>query len=173
MTDFDLRSLRLHPGDERAVEKEIALLGFDLGGQAYVPAPDCVTVALKVAQTVSGAVLHLRFDAHLAGPCVRCLAPAMLDLHILAHEYQDSKPVPGDDLSTVYVEDDILDLSQWARDEVALALPEQILCRPDCAGLCPTCGIDRNSQTCDCAPPSVDPRWSALDALKGEVESPD
>ena len=169
MTDFDLRSLRLHPGDERAVEKEIALLGFDLGGQAYVPAPDCVTVALKVAQTVSGAVLHLRFDAHLAGPCVRCLAPAMLDLHILAHEYQDSKPVPGDDLSTVYVEDDILDLSQWARDEVALALPEQILCRPDCAGLCPACGKDLNLEPHVHEQSVADLRWQALADLRDEL----
>ena len=169
MTDFDLRSLRLHPGDERAVEKEIALLGFDLGGQAYVPAPDCVIVALKVAQTVSGAVLHLRFDAHLAGPCVRCLAPAMLDLHILAHEYQDSKPVPGDDLSTVYVEDDILDLSQWARDEVALALPEQILCRPDCAGLCPACGKDLNLEPHVHEQSVADLRWQALADLRDEL----
>ena len=169
MTDFDLRSLRLHPGDERAVEKEIALLGFDLGGQAYVPDPDCVTVALKVAQTVSGAVLHLRFDAHLAGPCVRCLAPAMLDLHILAHEYQDSKPVPGDDLSTVYVEDDILDLSQWARDEVALALPEQILCRPDCAGLCPACGKDLNLEPHVHEQSVADLRWQALADLRDEL----
>ena len=169
MTDFDLRSLRLHPGEERAVEKEIALLGFELGGQAYVPAPDKVTVVLKVAQTVSGAVLHLRFDAQLGGPCVRCLAPAVLDLHIVAHEYQDSQPGPGDDLSTVYVEDDILDLSQWAHDEVALALPEQILCRPDCAGICPVCGKDLNLEPHGHEQSVPDLRWQALADLRDEL----
>lgn len=171
MTDFDLRSLRLHPGEESAVEKEIALLGFELGGQAYVPDPDHVSVALKVAQTVSGAVLHLRFDAHLTGPCVRCLAPATLDLHLIAHEYQDSKPVPGDDLSTVYVEDDILDLSQWAHDEVALALPEQILCKLDCAGICPTCGKDRNLEPHTHEESVADLRWQALADLRDELTS--
>lgn len=169
MTDLDLRSLRLHPGDESVVEKEIALLGFELGGQAYVPAPDRVTVALKVAQTVSGAVLHLRFAAHLTGPCVRCLAPAALDLQIVAHEYQDSKPLPGDDLSTVYVEDDILDLSQWAHDEVALALPEQILCKADCAGICPVCGKDRNLEPHTHEESVADLRWQALADLRDEL----
>ena len=169
MTDLDLRSLRLLPGDEKVVDKEIALLGFELGGQAYVPAPDRVTVALKVAQTVSGAVLHLRFNAHLTGPCVRCLAPAVLDLHIVAHEYQDSKLGPVDDLSTVYVEDDVLDLSQWAHDEVALALPEQILCKPGCAGLCPTCGRDLNIEPHTHEEAAADPRWQALADLRDQI----
>lgn len=169
MTDLDLRSLRLRPGDEGVVEKEIALLGFELGGQAYVPDPEHVTVALKVAQTVSGALLHLRFDAHLTGPCMRCLAPALLDLHVIAHEYQDSQPVPGDDLSTVYVEDDILELSQWAHDEIALALPEQILCKPDCAGICPACGKDLNLEPHAHEASVADLRWQALADLRDEL----
>ncbi len=169
MTDLDLRSLRLHPGDEQLVEKEIALLGFELGGQAYEPAPDHVTVALKVAQTISGAVLDLRFDAHLTGPCVRCLALATLDLHIVAHEYQDSQPVPGDTFSTVYAEDDVLDLSQWAHDEVALALPEQILCKAGCVGLCPTCGRDLNLEPHTHEEAAADPRWQALADLRDQI----
>ena len=169
MTDLDLRSLRLLPGDEKVVDKEIALLGFELGGQAYVPAPERVTVALKVAQTVSGAVLHLRFDAHLTGPCVRCLAPAVLDLRIIAHEYQDSQPVPGDTFSTVYAEDDVLDLSQWAHDEVALALPEQILCKAGCVGLCPTCGRDLNLEPHTHEEAAADPRWQALADLRDQI----
>jgi uncharacterized protein len=53
---------------------------------------------------------------------------------------------------------------------VLLDAPTTPLCRPDCAGLCPQCGADRNEQACACQPPPADPRWSALDALKAPAE---
>ena len=81
------------------------------------------------------------------------------------------QPVPGDDLSTVYVEDDVLDLSQWAHDEVALALPEQILCKADCAGICPTCGKDRNLEPHTHEESVADLRWQALADLRDELTS--
>ena len=61
--------------------------------------------------------------------------------------------------------DNLLDLEPLARDAVLLELPLAPLCAEDCAGLCPTCGANRNTETCDCAP-AVDPRWAALDALR-------
>jgi uncharacterized protein len=63
---------------------------------------------------------------------------------------------------------DHLDLEPLAREAVVLSLPLVPLCRPDCAGLCPTCGADRNAGPCACPPPDGDPRWSALDALRRE-----
>jgi uncharacterized protein len=57
------------------------------------------------------------------------------------------------------------------RENILLEAPLAPLCRPDCAGLCPTCGIDLNSATCDCVTAVVDPRWEALSQLK--VNLPD
>jgi uncharacterized protein len=170
MTPFDLRTLRLRPGEERTVEREVKLLGLELGGQAYRPVPETVTAELRILQATSGQVLELRFLTHLIGPCMRCLAAAALDLRISAREYQDAVPGGrGDELSTIYVDNDLLDLGQWAHDEVALALPEQILCRVDCAGICPTCGKDLNVEPHEHEQQSADPRWQALAEIRDRL----
>ena len=60
----------------------------------------------------------------------------------------------------------LLDLSAWARDAIALALPDQILCRDDCAGLCPECGKDLNAEPHEHVEERTDPRWAALESLR-------
>jgi len=70
-----------------------------------------------------------------------------------------------EDFDSAYLTGDELDLETWSRDAVAEALPAVILCREDCAGLCPTCGIDRNEASCDCADAPTDSRWDALRGL--------
>jgi DUF177 domain-containing protein len=71
-----------------------------------------------------------------------------------------------DELRTPYVVDDRLELSAWARDALALALPDQILCREDCAGLCPVCGADLNVEPHEHEEETSDPRWAALAELR-------
>lgn len=171
MTTFDLRTLRLRTGDERMVEREVELHPLDLGGQAYAPVPAAVPVTLDVTQTLSGRLLRLRFAVRLEGPCMRCLADAGLDLRIDAQEYDDDGAAAKEGLeeSTAYVDDDEVDLSQWALDEVALALPEQILCRADCAGICPHCGKDLNAEPHTHEDAVADPRWGALEGLREQL----
>ena len=72
----------------------------------------------------------------------------------------------ADDERTQYLDDDRLDLSAWAHDAIALALPDKILCRPDCAGLCPVCGKDLNDEPHEHVDERTDPRWAALEALR-------
>lgn len=55
-----------------------------------------------------------------------------------------------------------LDLVPMARETILLELDEELVCRPDCAGLCPECGADRNTDPCACDTTVVDERWSAL-----------
>ena len=64
-----------------------------------------------------------------------------------------------------------LDVSAWARDAVALALPEKILCRPDCAGLCPVCGKNLNDEPHAHEEATADPRWAALEALRDDLSA--
>lgn len=171
MTTFDLRTLRLKPGDERTVELEVALPPFELGGETYAFDPADVPVVLGVIVTLSGRLLRLRYDVSIAGPCMRCLAPAALGLHVDSQEYDDEGAAAKEGLeeSTAYVLDDTVDLTQWAIDEIALALPEQIVCRPDCAGICPHCGKDLNAEPHTHEDVVADPRWGALAELREQL----
>jgi uncharacterized protein len=61
-----------------------------------------------------------------------------------------------------------LDLGESVREELILAIDPYVVCDPDCRGLCPRCGANRNTETCSCAGTESDPRWDALRALKEE-----
>ena len=62
-----------------------------------------------------------------------------------------------------------LDLGEAIREELILDLDPFVLCDPECKGLCPKCGVNRNQQTCECVDEELDPRWDVLRrALKNE-----
>ena len=168
MTTFDLRTLRIRSGDQAREHVEIELEPLVLGGQTYEPRPNPAPAELSVTRASSGTVLELALDVSLEGPCFRCLADAELPLSLRLREYEAVKPEGDDDLRTEYLEDDRVDLSAWARDAIALALPDQILCRPDCAGLCPVCGKDLNLEPHEHVEERLDPRWAKLSELRQE-----
>jgi uncharacterized protein len=168
MTSFDLRRLKLRSGEEHRDRVDVELSPLEFGGQRYLPVPGEVPAELTVNQATTGTAFRLRLDARLHGPCYRCLADAVLDIPVDVREYQATNP-DTDELRTPYLVDGALDLSAWARDSVVLALPQQILCRPDCAGLCPTCGKNLNDEPHEHSVESSDPRWSALESLKDSL----
>ena len=169
MTTLNLRALKLRAGEEYRDEHELALEPLDLGGERYLPVPEKVAAAVVVNQVASGMVFSLSFPVRLHGPCYRCLKDAALDLEVSSREYQATSPEESEDLKTPYVEDDRLDLSAWARDALSLMLPDKILCRPDCAGLCPVCGRDLNLEPHEHEEDRDDPRWAALAELKDRL----
>ena len=167
MTTFDLRTLRIRSGDQARESVEIELEPLVIGAQTYEPQPNPAPAELSVTRASSGTVLELALDVSLAGPCFRCLQDAELALLLRLREYEATKP-DSDDERTEYLEDDRLDLSAWARDGIALALPDQILCRDDCAGLCPVCGKDLNAEPHEHVEERTDPRWEKLSELRQE-----
>jgi uncharacterized protein len=166
---IDLRRLRLRPGEVRREQVDVELEPFVLGGQRYEPSPAAIPVDLQITQASGATVFDLRFHAHLAGPCMRCLAYSEVEADVAARELHDPDAPAGDALRSDYVVEDRLDVDAWARDAVALELPEQILCRPDCAGLCPACGKDLNVEPHEHVDRDVDPRWSALEELREKL----
>jgi uncharacterized protein len=162
---FDLRRLSLSPGEARRLDLAVRLDDFRFGGQAYAAEPREVPVRLDVSRmTGHGYSLRLRFEAAIEGPCVRCLGGADQTFAVDAREVD--QPGGGDELDSPYVSgDEELDLRSWARDALALALPAQIVCRDDCAGLCPVCGEDLNDNPHE-HEREPDPRWSKLRELK-------
>ena len=167
MTDIlDLGGLRMSAGEGRSFELAVHIEPLTLGGEPYEVAPATLPVKLDVSRMLgNGYALRLRFVAALVGPCMRCLKDAAPQIDVDAREVD--RPGGGEELSSPYLEDERLELAGWARDALVLALPTQVLCRADCAGLCAVCAADLNETGPEHTherPP--DPRWSKLSELK-------
>jgi uncharacterized protein len=163
LTDvLDLSGMRLRSGDGRQLELEVELEPVELAGETYAADPARVPVRVDVSRTNGGGyALRLRFAAALRGPCMRCLGEAMPLVSVDAREVELRGG--GEELDSPYVDGELVDLRAWARDAFVLAAPDQIVCDPDCPGLCPTCaqplrelGPDHRHDE----PP--DPRWAKL-----------
>ena len=163
---FDLGRLRLTSGEGRCLELVTGLGRFSFGQDEYAVVPELVPALLDVSKmTGAGLALRLRFSAALVGPCMRCLGPAAPAFDVDVREV--NQPGGGEELQSPYLDEhDVLDLAAWARDSYVLALPQQLLCREDCAGLCPECGADLNADPGHGHERAPDPRWAALRALK-------
>ena len=168
MTTLNLRTIKLRSGEQFRDELEIELEPLELGGQSYLPVPQKVPAEVAITRASTGTVFELDYRVRLHGPCYRCLEDAVLELPISGREYQATTP-ESDEMRTPYLQDDKLDLSGWARDALALALPDKILCKPDCAGLCPVCGRDLNVEPHDHEEAEGDPRWSVLAELRDRL----
>lgn len=169
MTDIlDLGGLRLSAGEGRRFELAVHIEPLSLGGEPYQAEPAAIPVRLDVSRmTGNGYALRLCFQARLVGACMRCLKDAAPPIEVDAREVD--RPGGGEELSSPYLQEERLDLAGWARDAFALALPTQVLCREDCAGLCPVCAADLNEAGPEHTherPP--DPRWAKLSELKLE-----
>jgi uncharacterized protein len=163
---FDLGGLKLSPGEGRRLDLEVALGAFDFSDERY-ETPPSVPVRLDVSRMVGGGYsLRLRFASELSGPCMRCLEAASPETPVDAREVD--QPGGGEELTSPYVNGDELDLRAWAHDALALALPSQVLCRPECLGLCPQCGANLNADPEHAHAAAPDPRWAKLRELKFE-----
>jgi len=165
---LDLGSLHLGSGEGRRLELGVTIGPFEFGGEQYAVEPATIPVRLDVSRTTGeGFALRLRLSATLSGPCMRCLEPAAPAFEVDALEV--SQPGAGEELESPYVDGGVLELGAWARDALALALPAQMLCRADCRGLCPVCGVSLNEAGPDHHhESSPDPRWAKLSELKFE-----
>ena len=168
-TIIDLARLSLAHGEGARLDLPVRLEPLQLGGQTYAPRGGEPGARLDVSRPSNGYAFRLRFPLRVEGPCMRCLEGATVEVEIDAREV-DQSHTEDEELRSPYVIDDELDLGRWAHDAAVLALPNQILCRPDCAGLCPVCGESLN----DADPAAhehntgTDPRWSKLRELNLE-----
>lgn len=169
MTTFNLRTVRLHPGELFQADLPVALEPLDLGGQRYVPEPEEPSARFVMNRAVSGTVFSLELEVALVGPCIRCLQSATVPIRVAAKEYQAESP-DSEELEMPYLADDRLDLSAWARDLIVLSLPPKILCREDCAGLCSGCGANLNLEPCTCEPTEADNRFAKLADLFAKAD---
>jgi uncharacterized protein len=163
---FDLGRLQLSSGEGRRVDLELPLEPLEYGEQRYAVGGRAAQVRLDVSHTTTGWSLRLRFEVELDGPCMRCLEPAGAPVEVDAREID--QPGGGEDLDSPYVNENELELTAWARDALALALPAQIVCSEECRGLCAVCGANLNDDPEHAHEPDPDPRWAKLRELKLE-----
>ena len=133
--------------------------------------------AVRLVRTHQGIWARASLRLRLAQDCSRCLDGFATTLALeVEEEYFPEVDVrtgrriaPPDDWEGLYIgADHILNLGEAAYQSALAALPMKPLCQPDCAGICHSCGADRNRNRCDCDAAPVDPRWSALRALIAE-----
>ena len=123
-------------------------------------------------------VEDIRLRAHFEGTfellCARCLEPVMTplagDFDLIyrpagVEAESGERAISEDETEIGYYEKSGLLLEDAVREQVLLSLPGRALCQEECKGLCPQCGVNRNTTHCNCADAPADPRWSALAGL--------
>ena len=132
--------------------------------------------SIKLMRTSQGILVTGRLRTALQMTCHRCLEPMVGEVELeLEEEFHpsthfgeaslDEVPEDENDEALLIDEHHLLDLTEVVRQGLWLAAPMEALCRPDCAGLCPRCGGNRNLGECLCDEAPVDPRWAALQSL--------
>ena len=174
---FDLRELGRRPGTLREYQRRVpapAGLGLDVIG---VPEGAPLALDLRLESVTEGVLVTGTVEGQVSGQCGRCLDPVTEDLAVDVCElfaYPDSTTDATTEEDEVYrIDGDLLDVEPVVRDTVVLALPWTPLCRPDCPGLCPSCGQRLEDLPDGHSHDVIDPRWAKLSALAAPDAGPD
>jgi uncharacterized protein len=168
---LDVRELGRRPGAMQRISRTVpapAGLGLDVIGVG-VPEGSDIELNARLESVSEGVLVTATLRATVGGECSRCLDPIDREVVLDVQElfvYDPSEGAADDEEPTL--EGDLLDLEPAVRDAVVLELPVAPLCRDDCPGLCPECGVHL-ADAPDHVHESSDPRWSALQALVGET----
>ncbi len=166
-TFVDVSDLIDSPGESRRVELDVPVpAGFEVPLNTFT---GDIAVDGWLESLVDGVLLRGTVSADVQQQCAVCLEdlePGTVTAEV-AELFEEPGDTPAEDREPGYeINDAAIDIEVLVRDALAQAAPPAPKCRPDCAGLCPTCGINRNTETCDCADEAVNDRWSALQDLK-------
>ena len=168
MRAIDVRDLLDRPGSAKRVhvDERVEDMRTEL---AAVDAQAPIEGELTLESVIEGIFVTGTVGGRMALRCARCLREFEAAFDVDMNELYVRSPGPEDDY--VLTDDLTLDPEPMVRDAVVLQMPFSPLCRPDCLGLCPRCGGDRNLGECACGP-DLDPRWAALGALLDDDADP-
>jgi uncharacterized protein len=169
----DVRELLQKPGAHKHVVVS-APLDHLATPVASVPPDRPVTVDAEIESVVEGLLVTGQVRATAVVHCVRCLRDLDHELEVEVRELFALRPGGDQDEGYAVLPDDRLPLDAMARDALVLSFPAFPLHRPDCAGLCPVCGADRNTVDCGhTGTETIDPRWAGLADLRATLEEED
>lgn len=167
MLQVDLRELARGPVDTRADLPGSDPLFEGLGVALAEP----VRVAGRLQAAGEGRFYwRASLRTGTRGECRRCLAPVAVPIAAEINALFSKDPDALEDPSSYPLAPDAteVDLRGALREELLLAVPQWVVCRDDCSGLCPRCGKDLNTGPCGC-PAAADQRWAGLAALKDKL----
>jgi len=180
---LDVKELELHP---LAFEERFQPDVIDLGTEVRLRTPLEASGRAEVVEEHQGKhqiIKDIRLRGHLSTglelQCARCLEPVRQaikrDFELLyrplgADAGHEELSVTDAEAEIGYYQGEGLLLEDVLREQVLLALPLKVTCRPDCKGLCPQCGKNLNQETCSCKNQVEDPRWAALKEVRGKLE---
>ncbi len=147
-------------------ECEISMKDFEYSGMHY-PIVYKSPVVLDIESAGKKKVHAVgEFTVHMLIPCDRCLEDVKKEFHITFDkvlDFSDSEDDEEENLNEMsFVEGSELDVDVLVYDELVMAMPMKVLCKPDCKGICPVCGADRNVEDCGCDTKVPDPRMAAI-----------
>lgn len=143
MRRFNVRSLTFGERNEYERRLFVDVEPFTIGGIDYGLEGGGLDLALTVTRVGRRLSLTGEGVASVKGPCQRCLDDATVEVPVVCREYAADGESEGDE-DEPYVQGYSLDLVAWVRDALAEALPPQLLCTPECLGLCAECGVNLN-----------------------------
>ncbi len=153
-----------HPGTTKEIVATVDLLDLELGDPRVTGAS--AEVALELDSLTNGITVHGTARAGWHGECRRCLRPLDGPLECVFDELWQTTL---EDPDAWRIEGDQIDLLPMVREGLLLAVPVGPLCREDCPGICVRCGTDLIEGECGCDPAPPDPRWSALEEMRGRL----
>lgn len=124
-------------------------------------------------------VLEGRFEGRVIAQCDRCLEPFELDSRSHFEAFfslpvndpsQRERELAEADMEVDYIRGEEIDLNEILREQIYLSLPVKLICRPDCRGLCPQCGINLNEAQCRCRREVGHPGLAKLKNMKIQGE---
>jgi uncharacterized protein len=134
------------------------------------PFTDKVRVRAVLEKSSRQLFLSVELTAKGQFTCDRCLNDFCKDLRgkysiVYVTKADKATGLKNEEVQTIGPALNSIDLDEDVRQSAVLAIPQKLLCKESCAGLCPKCGIDKNSATCTCSQEEVDPRWEALQKI--------
>jgi uncharacterized protein len=171
---LDTRELPRRPGSMRALNR-VVKAPVDLGvSMIGVPEGSDLTLDLRLESVSEGVLVSGSVSGTVTGECGRCLREITDSIDVTVQElyaYERSTTDETTDEDEVgRMQGDLIDLEPAVRDAVVLTLPTNPLCRPDCPGLCPDCGVHFDELPADHSHELADPRWAALRNLSKSEE---
>jgi len=170
---IDLASIR---GDAKSVGVQLDSSDIDVAGESFT-IESGIEVSGEMLRTSLGVEFRGKVSADVSIDCSRCLTPIRRHPYIPFRtvfveaeraEMEANRELNEDQLDETTAEDGRADLAELAREQILLAIPEQVFCSDECKGICPQCGGNLNLIDCKCADEEIDPRWAALKNFSDE-----
>lgn len=162
----NVAELLRRPGSTRTIELNPTVAELGIEGDPRFDGGAELRVILQLEALSDAVVVHGHVNVPWQGTCRRCLAKVDGEVD---GEIRELYQLTVTDPEAFEIVGDQIDLRRMVREVAVLDAPANPVCRPDCAGLCPVCGVDRNAATCSCEVSTSDPRWDALSGLKAQL----